>query len=645
LPLRKLPSAFGRWPSPISAACAATASRRFGTLQADADAIYWTESRPEQQGRQVIMRADRSGGLEELLPQPFSARSRVHEYGGGEFHVADGVIYFVNDSNQQIYRLDLGGAATRVSNAPGTRFADLALDAPRARLIAIAEIHAREASGARPRNVLVAVALCGAHKGRIIELASGRDFYASPRLSPDGTRLAYLAWDLPDMPWDSAALNLARLGDDGALLATQRIAGGAGSAAFQPEWSRDGDLYFVSDASGWGALQRWRNGKSARVAGARGLELMRPQWVFCSRSYAIGADGTVACAYLERGGPRLEFLGLPSSRKGAAARTGTSTRARLAASVTRVDDPLATDTGFAALVSASTASPSITRITRRGATAVAAERAGQIARGYLSRGEARQFRSSGRHVHGFYYAPANARHRGPPGAAPPALIFVHGGPTAMADPSLKMRIQYFTSRGFAVFDVNYSGSTGYGRAYRQRLDGAWGIADVADCVAAARHLAATGSADRGRIAIAGGSAGGYTTLMALATSEVFAAGSSHYGICDLKLLLAHTHKFEAGYLHRLMGTTARQWQGVFAARSPLNLVDRITAPVILFQGLEDRVVPAEQSLRMAEGLRARGIDVAYHAFPGEGHGFRRASTIAAVLEAELDFLCRALRLP
>jgi dipeptidyl aminopeptidase/acylaminoacyl peptidase len=632
---------FGRWPSPITAAHAARASRRFGGLQADGTAIYWSQSHPEDGGRQVLMRAVPGGSAEQVLGHPFSARSRVHEYGGGEFLVAGGVIYFVNDSDQQIYRLEPGRPPTRLTDAGGTRFADFAHDKTRGRLIAIAETHPAVRSGqgalphsSRPRNALVAVTLCGARRGHITELAAGRDFYASPRLSATGRCLAFLAWDLPDMPWDGAALSVAAVGADGALAAPRRIAGGAGGAAFQPEWSGE-DLYYVADHSGFGALYRWRDGRSVRIAGARGRDLMRPQWVLGARSYAIGVDGTLACVFLERGMPRLAFVPAGAAHHARAA--------ILPAHIARLDDPLTAGRGFAALVSPVAAAPGVAYLGRRGITMLG-KAADAIGRGDLSRGQARSFRAQGRTVHGFYYPPANARYRGPRGHAPPAIVLVHGGPTAMTDLSLKLRVQYYTSRGFAVFDVNYSGSTGYGRAYRQRLEGAWGIADVADCVAAARHLAGSGCADARRIAIAGGSAGGYTTLMALATSHVFAAGSSHYGIGDLTLLLAHTHKFEAGYLHRLLGTTHDRWQRLFAARSPLNLIDAITAPVILFQGLEDRIVPAEQSRRMAEALKARGIAVAYHAFAGEGHGFRRAETIAAVLEAELAFFTRTLGL-
>ena len=285
------------------------------------------------------------------------------------------------------------------------------------------------------------------------------------------------------------------------------------------------------------------------------------------------------------------------------------------------------------------------KLGRDGLNPITERQAGLIKPGFISRGDVLAFKNAKRQtVYGIHYAPVNANYRGSQGTLPPALVLAHGGPTSMTDAGLKLRVQFYTSRGFAVLDVNYAGSTGYGRAYRERLDGQWGIADVADCAAAARHLAHAGLADPGKIAIAGGSAGGYTTLMALATTKVFAAGSSHYGISDLALLLEHTHKFESGYLHRLLGTTPSKWKDVFAKRSPLNLIDGITAPVILFQGLEDKVVPPEQSRLIVTKLKQRGIDVEYREFAGEGHGFRKAETIIAVLEAELAFLQRVLKI-
>jgi dipeptidyl aminopeptidase/acylaminoacyl peptidase len=626
---------FGTWPSPITAQIAARGSRRFGMIQAVGDALYWSESRPEQGGRQTILCAAATGPVKEVLPAPFSARSRVHEYGGGEFLATGATLYFVNDKDQQIYALDAGRKPRALTEHPSTRFADLAHDAARRRLIAVAEIHTRGEK--LPRNVLVSLPLSG--HGRTIDVrARGRDFYATPRLSPDGAQIAFLAWDLPDMPWDSAALYVAAIEADGSLGRPRRIAGGEGSAVFQPEWGLDGHLYFVGDESGWGQLYRWRDGAVASVHGKPGAELFRPQWVFGARSYALQSDGRIGTVSLERGSPLFEVIG-----------AGTTTRpvtsAKLKTQTARIDDPIALGDGFAALVSTPKEPPALMRLTKSALAPVSPAAPLGVDTANLSEGEVIEFRGGKRRaVYGFYFPPLNARCRAPAGTAPPALIFVHGGPTSMTDRGLKLRTQFFTSRGFAVFDLNYSGSTGYGRAYRERLDGAWGIADVADCVAAARHLAKAGLANPRQIAISGGSAGGYTTLMALAATKSFAAGSCHYGVSDLALLLKHTHKFESGYLHRLMGTTSRSWRETFAQRSPLTLIEGVTAPVILFQGLDDKVVPPEQSRLMVEKLKARGVEVEYHEFAGEAHGFRKAETIIAVLDAELAFLRRVLRL-
>jgi dienelactone hydrolase len=625
---------YGTWPSTISAALAARGSRRFGTVQADGGAVYWSESRPEEGGRQVILKANDTGAVEELLPAPFSARSRVHEYGGGELLAVGSTVYFVNDKDQDVYAAEVGKVPQRITDVPSMRFADFAHDADRRRLIAVAEVHG--GSDGQPRNMLAAIALSG-ERGQITELATGRDFYAGPRLSPDGLSLAFLAWDLPDMPWDSAALYVAAVHEDGQLGKPRHIAGGADGAAFQPEWGPRGELYFVSDTTGWGCLCRWQNGRTARVHGARGRDLFRPQWVFGMKSYALLPDGCAGMVSLEAGAPLFEVRHLGRGR--------VTQYRQLQARAARIDDPVALGKGFAALVSTAVSSPAVMRIAGQRLRAFGPQTRLGVEPGDLSRGEMITLRRrDGKPVYGIHYAPRSARFRGPQGSLPPALVFVHGGPTSMTDAGLKMRVQFYTSRGFAVLDLNYSGSTGYGRAYRERLDGQWGIADVGDCAAAARHLAKAGLADAGKIVISGGSAGGYTTLMALATTDVFAAGSSHYGVSDLALLLAHTHKFESGYLHRLMGTTPKSWKKVFAGRSPINLIEGITAPVILFQGLDDKVVPPEQSRLIVEKLRRRGIEVAYHEFPGEAHGFRKADTIVAVLEAELAFLRRVLRL-
>jgi dipeptidyl aminopeptidase/acylaminoacyl peptidase len=637
----KMTLPFGTWPSPVTPALVARGSRRIGSIQADGDILYWTESRPEEGGRQVIMRAKPGATPCAVLPKPLSARSRVHEYGGGEFLAAGEVVYFVNDKDQQVYVLDAEGPAPprRITGARGTRFADFALDARRNRLIAVAEMHApkrKAAPHALPRNTLVAIGL-GAARARIIDLAAGRDFYASPSLSDDGAQLAFLAWDLPDMPWDSATLYVAGVRADGTLARPRKIAGGDGSAVFQPEWGADGALTFVWDKTGWGALYRWQQGTIAEVCRVPQADLSRPQWVFGARSYARHPQGRIGMVFLAQGTPRVRVQEAASGKVAAYARLGDV--------AARIDDPCPFGGAFAALVSQPVAAPAVKRLAPQGLGDVAPPEPLPVPRNFISRAEPHAFRTArGQTAYGFYYPPLNPQVRGPRGALPPAIVFVHGGPTSMTDAGLKLRMQFYTSRGFAAFDVNYAGSTGYGRAYRNRLDGQWGIADVADCAAAARHLAGAGLADKSRIAITGGSAGGYTTLMALATTDAFAAGSSHYGVSDLALLMEHTHKFESGYLHRLLGTSPRNWRKTCAARSPINLIDGIAAPVILFQGLDDKVVPPEQSRLIAQNLKRRGIDVALHEFAGEAHGFRRAETIIAVLEAELAFFQRALRL-
>jgi dipeptidyl aminopeptidase/acylaminoacyl peptidase len=618
---------------------AARGSSRISMVQAAGDSIYWSETRPEEQGRQTIVRVGRDGRREDILPKPYSARSRVHEYGGGEFLVAGDTVYFVNDKDQQLHALAPGRRPHRITDAPGTRFADFAYDAARDRLIAVAEVHPpRDQPGAHalPRNVLVSIGL-GGKPGAIAEVAAGSDFYASPRLSADGARLAYLAWNLPDMPWDSATLYVANVVDDGNIGEPHRIAGGDGSAVFQPEWGPDGHLYFVCDETGWGCLYRWDGKRVALVQRTRGADLWRAQWVFGMRSFAFNANGRFLAAFMERGMPLLE--------SGRLAGEQTRSFPQLQKKAARIDQLVTAGSGFAALVHSPASMPAVLRIERGALKPIAEPPPAIVEPKGVSVGRVEEFRSArGQKAFGIHYAPTNPDYRGPAGALPPAVVFAHGGPTSMTDAGLKMRVQYYTSRGFAVFDVNYAGSTGYGRAYRQRLDGQWGIADVADCAAAARFLARQRLADKDRIAISGGSAGGYTTLMALATTKVFAAGSSHYGVSDLGLLMQHTHKFESGYLHRLLGTTPEQWKAVCAERSPLNLIDGIAAPVILFQGLDDRIVPPEQSRLIVEKLRSRGIDVEYHEFAGEAHGFRRAETIIAVLEAELAFLQRVLQL-
>lgn len=636
MPAKTIIQPYGTWPSPLDAPSVARGARRFGRLQAGAGWLYWTEGRPEERGRQTIMRAKAGAEPEEILPQPFSARSRVHEYGGGELLVAGEDIYFVNDVDQDIYRLRLGEKPRRLTRSARVRFADFVLDGRRQRLIAVAERHAR--GSGHPQNLLVAIALGDRKRGQLTDLVTGHDFVSDPRLSPDGERLAFVAWDLPDMPWDQSVLHVADITSTGALRKSKAVAGGNGDAAAQPEWADDGSLYFVLDGRVSQGLHRVTpNGRTMRVDTGIAGELSRPQWAFGTRSYALGTKGALAVSQIDRGTSKFTVVSTSRRRTQKPAPRKLPFRA--------FDQPVAFGHTFAGMAARDAAPPSIAVLDNGRPQIVRSASDLRLAAGMISKGRVMTFYGEdGREVYGVFYAPANADCAGPSGALAPLIVLVHGGPTSMTERGFKPRVQFFTTRGFAVLDLDYSGSTGYGRGYRERLDGRWGEIDVADAALAAGQFADRARVDRSRMAIAGGSAGGYTVLMALATTGVFAAGSSHYGISDLGLLLAHTHKFESGYLHRLMGTTPENWKATFEARSPIRLAGAITSPVVLFQGLDDKVVPPEQSRRIVEELKRRKIGVAYHEFAGEGHGFRRAETIIAVLEAELAFFRQAMRL-
>jgi dipeptidyl aminopeptidase/acylaminoacyl peptidase len=573
----------------------------------------------------------------DVLPAPYSARSKVHEYGGAEFLVADGAIYFVNADDQDVWRVIPRANPERITDAPSDRFADMTLDLPRNRLIAVAERHLADEGNAQPRNLIVSIALDAGARGLIADLVTGRDFYAFPRLSPDGARLAFLGWDLPDMPWDQSALYVAPMRPDGSAGRAQRVAGGSGVAAMQPQWLDNENLVFLSDETGFGNLMLW-NGSGVRALTKLKAELGQPMWNLGGRTFVVtGPDRIVARGDVDSKPALISVTDL------AARRPTVETRSITAASMGSL---AVYDAGIATGIGRPKAPAALVAVTKRkspavlrAATDLTLDPAG------ISVGRTVSFRGGDRKTtFAQYYPPASGTHRGPRGSLPPALVLVHGGPTSQAGRGLSLRVQYLTSRGFAVLDVDYAGSTGYGRAYRERLDGQWGVADVADCAAAAKFLATEGLADAERIAIAGGSAGGYTVLMALATTKAFAAGSSHYGISDLSLLMESTHKFEAGYLHRLLGTTPRNWKKICEARSPITLIAGMTAPLVLFQGLEDKVVPSEQSRLIHERLKERGVLTELFEFEGEGHGFRQGTTITKVAEAEVAFHRKALRL-
>ncbi len=625
-------AAYGTWSSPWTAERIAAETVGLGQIVLHGEEIYFLESRPAEGGRNVIMRAVAEGGrvrLHELLPAPFNARTRVHEYGGGAFTVAPhGQLYFVHFADQRIYALPRDGPPRPLTppDEGRRRYADLVYDARRRRLLAVCEEHGR---GGEPVNYLAAIDLDGGQRG-VRALATGADFCAAPRLAADGRRLAWLAWHHPNMPWDGCELMLAAVRDDGTLSELRCVAGGPEESIFQPEFGPDGALYFVSDRSGWWNLYRYDNGRVESLAPLE-AEFGQPQWVFGLSTYGFVSPTEIVCAYCREGVWRLALLDL-SVRRLAPIETPYTDIAYLRAAAGRAYFIGVSPLEPPALVALEPGTRRI-EVLRRSCRQALDE-------AYLSRATPLAFPTGeGETAHAFYYAPQNRDFTPPPGERPPLVVFCHGGPTAAASSALNLRIQYWTSRGFAVCDVNYRGSTGFGRDYRRRLDGQWGVVDVEDCLAAARALVAAGQADPRRLAIRGGSAGGYTALSALVFHDVFTTGASLYGVSDLERLAQDTHKFEKHYLDRLVGPYPAA-RALYRARSPLYHAARLRRPVIFFQGLEDKVVPPDQTERMVQALAENGVPVAFVLFPDEAHGFRRAENIRRALEAELYFYGR-----
>jgi dipeptidyl aminopeptidase/acylaminoacyl peptidase len=617
---------YGSWRSPITASAVAAGSLGLGAIVVDGGDLYWAEGRPEEGGRVVIVRQGADGATRDVIPAPYNARTRVHEYGGGAYAVRDGTIYFSHFGDNRVYRVDPGGAPRAITPADARRYADLVIDGPRGRLLAICEDHSQ--AGREAVNTLVALDAAGERAPQT--LAAGHDFYSSPALSPDGRRLAWLAWNHPNMPFDGTELWLAEVAADGSLGDPRRIAGGLSESVTQPAWSPAGVLHFVSDRSGWWNLYRWREGQAEPLA-PRAAEFARPQWTFGQSYYAVVSASELVAAYTQDGVWRLALI----DTAGGAARELRHAFPDVS-SVQALPGRVAFVAGFydapAAVVTLDLATQALAVVRQAGAPALDPE--------FLTPPTALAYPTTGGlTAYGFYYPPRNPDYSAPSGERPPLYVAVHGGPTGQAVAAFSLGRQYFTSRGLAVLVVNYGGSTGYGRAYRERLNGTWGVVDVEDSEHGARHLIAEGLADAERVIIEGGSAGGYTTLRALTVSEVFKAGASYFGIADLASFAAETHKFESRYLDRLVGPLPEQ-VARYRERSPIHALDRFNAPVLLLQGLDDRIVPPNQSEMMFTALRARGIPVAYLPFPGEGHGFRREDTLVRALEAELYFYSR-----
>jgi dipeptidyl aminopeptidase/acylaminoacyl peptidase len=623
---------YGSWVSPITFdLVAGEGGVTFGFLDVTAEGIYWTESRPQESGRTALVFRPHNGEPVDVVPHDFNVRSRVHEYGGGAWFRDGGVVFCASFDDSRLYRIDSPGAEPHpITPEPiephALRYADGRVFAEGRLIVCVREAH----GDGEPRNELIVLPTDGLAEPRVI--ATGHDFYAAPRPSPDATCLTWLAWDHPRMPFEGTDLCLGDLARDGSISNERRVAGSASESIFQPDWSPDGRLHFVSDRSGWSNLYVEQDGE-VRALTREEAELGFPQWVFDLSRYSFLADGRIACVFTRSAIDGLELLDPKSGEL-----------ERVDLPYTDFYSPSVRTFGNRVVFSASSPiGPSavvLLDVESRTPQVIRRSTELELDHRYISVAEAVEFEDpDGLTSHGFYYAPKNPDYAGPPDDLPPLVVAVHGGPTANVGNSLKLNVQFFTSRGIALIDVNYGGSTGYGREYQDRLRGRWGEVDVEDSAAAARFLSERGDVDGARVSITGGSAGGYTTLLALALRDEFASGASYYGVADLVTFHKETHKFESHYDEYLIGP----WPDaidVYRERSPVNHADAISRPLLLLQGLDDKVVPPSQSEAIVEALKRRGIPYAYLAFEGEGHGFRKAENIRRALEAHLSFLAQ-----
>ena len=613
-------SGYGTWTSPLTAARVTAGALRFDHLVVDGPDLYWAEGRASEGGRYVVVCRRADGRIEDITPAEFNVRTRVHEYGGAAYTVDRGTVYFSNFNDQRLYRQPPGHSPQALTRE-GFFYANATVDRGRDRLVCVCEEHRT----ADVTNTIASVACDGSAEQVLV---SGADFYSDPVLTADGSQIAWLQWNHPNMPWDGTELWLGAIGADGTVGTARKIAGGAEESIFQPTFSPAGQLYFVSDRTGWWNLYTVDGALLPMTA-----EFGKPRWVFSQTTYCFIDERRIAATFAEDGRWKLGILNFAAQ-----------SFARVDMSLEPLDSLRAVANRLyfiggsptEAVCVASLAVPAQPAQPSPPVTIVRSSSTDRVPPPWISVAQPITFESNGQPVHAFYYPPRNPDFSAPAGERPPVIVVSHGGPTAASLDVLDARLQFWTSRGFAILDVNYGGSTGFGRAYRDRLRGAWGIVDVADCVNGALHLVREGMVDAERLAIRGGSAGGYTTLAALTFHDVFKAGASHYGVSDVEVLAEDTHKFESRYLDSLIGPYPAA-RDLYHARSPIHFADRLSAALILFQGLDDKVVPPNQAEMMADAVRRKGLPVAYVPFAGEQHGFRKAENIIRCLEAELYF--------
>jgi dipeptidyl aminopeptidase/acylaminoacyl peptidase len=631
---------YGSWSSPISASTLTAKAVRLSEPQLCQSTVYWLESRPDEGGRNVLMCQPQGQQPYELLAANISVRTRANEYGGGAYLATKDAVYAVFDSDQRVYQIPLTPAGTPTPLTPPGEYcyADFCLDPQRQRLIAVREDHL---GPGEPVSELVALDLSG--HAAVEVLASGADFYSNPRLSHRADKLCWLSWNHPNMPWDGTELTLAEVTDRGALTNPRTVAGGAAESIFQPRWSPTDELFFVSDRSNWWNLYRFAETGDVCVL-AMDAEFATPQWVFGMSTYGFCGRDKILCSFTQHGQWQLGLI-TPNHHNG-------YDYSPLKSPLTDINS-LATCAQQAVFIGANpSCAPALYRVSASALkpdatpalTVLRRSQADSVAPQELARPQPVSYPTGdGDTCHGFYYPPCNATHQAPDGALPPLVVMCHGGPTGATSSALNYKLQFWTSRGFAVLDVNYRGSTGYGREYRDRLKNHWGVSDVQDVVAGAEYLVAQKLAHPEQLIIRGSSAGGYTVLAALTFSNTFSAGASLYGIGDLTALAEDTHKFESRYLGSLVGPYPEAKQ-TYLERSPIAHIEQLNCPVIFLQGLKDKVVPPAQAEAMVAALNDKGIAHEYVTFADEGHGFRAADSIQTAISKELAFYRRVLGL-